>query len=255
MQYTATHCNTLQHAESHCNTPQPTATHCNTLQHTATHCNTLQHTATHCNSLPDTATHCSTLQLTATHCNTLQHTAEYSIRISPDIPVQTHSAFLLWQRHWEETYFWGTQAGERGGPRIDPGWWVRWLAGAGLVGVVWVWCVGLWWLWVCCQFPPGSFLSQVTHVKSHILCHTYQVAHMSEASWGIMCDTWYVLICRWGKLRLLHNCPLPTEQVRWSILYTCNADRASRIFAFLQSNFWWSRAKTTYPNWEITLTY
>ena len=34
-EYTATHCNTLQH----------TATHCNALQHTATHCNTLQHSA------------------------------------------------------------------------------------------------------------------------------------------------------------------------------------------------------------------
>jgi len=43
MQYTATHCDTLQHTAMHCNTLQCTATHCNTRQHTATHCNTLQH--------------------------------------------------------------------------------------------------------------------------------------------------------------------------------------------------------------------
>jgi len=75
--YTATCCNTLQHA----------ATHCNTLQHTVeslrivlcwrapymVHCNALQHTTTHCNTLQHTATHCSTL---ATHCNTLQHNVE-----------------------------------------------------------------------------------------------------------------------------------------------------------------------------------
>ena len=37
LSFTATHCNTLQHA----------ATHCITLHHTASHCNTLQHTASH----------------------------------------------------------------------------------------------------------------------------------------------------------------------------------------------------------------
>ena len=87
------HCNSLQH----CNTLQLkpvmkvlntnfTAAHCESLQHTATHCNTLQHTATHCNTnrqerrghaqgfqeqsycnaLQRTATQCN---LTATHCN------------------------------------------------------------------------------------------------------------------------------------------------------------------------------------------
>ena len=69
--YTATHCNTLQHA----------ATHCNALQHT--HCTTrcigcqncahvpLQHTATRCNTLQQAATRCNTLQHTAARCNTL----------------------------------------------------------------------------------------------------------------------------------------------------------------------------------------
>ena len=58
--YTATRCNTLQHAATHCTTVAycgytyiPACHGCsaistrNTLQHTATHCNTLQHTTTH----------------------------------------------------------------------------------------------------------------------------------------------------------------------------------------------------------------
>jgi len=117
LQYTATHCNTLQHTATrtsgqvltdlyasftatHCNTNASfTATHCNALQHTATHCNILQHTATHTSghvltrlytsftathgsthaSFPEThlMIYCNTQQRTATHCNTLQHTATH----------------------------------------------------------------------------------------------------------------------------------------------------------------------------------
>jgi len=67
--FTATYCNTLQHAATQTTThhnaapggaaeqrevPRPNhgIAHCNTLQHTATHCNTLQHTATHSSSKP-----------------------------------------------------------------------------------------------------------------------------------------------------------------------------------------------------------
>ena len=87
LQYTATHCNALQHVyDLECdannvtgnmgmckNTLQHTATRCNTLQYAATHCNTLQHAATHCNTLQYAPTRCNTLQHAATHCNTLQH--------------------------------------------------------------------------------------------------------------------------------------------------------------------------------------
>jgi len=95
-EYSATHCNTLQHTATHCNTLQYATTHCDMLQHTAARCYTLQHTVIKCNTLQRTvlqerathckmrereysATHCSiicdTLQHAATHCNTLQHTA------------------------------------------------------------------------------------------------------------------------------------------------------------------------------------
>jgi len=100
LQYTATHCNILQHStnadhfqrtgNTAASLPlQHTATHCNTLQHTATHCNTLPNTATCCNiahmqiiiaqrqykGKPSSAIHCNTLQHTATCCNTLRQTA------------------------------------------------------------------------------------------------------------------------------------------------------------------------------------
>ena len=68
LQHAATHCNTLQRTTTLCNTipyASPriaaatlpgvcsifTATRCNTLQHAATHCNTLQHSATQCSTL------------------------------------------------------------------------------------------------------------------------------------------------------------------------------------------------------------
>jgi len=90
VQYTATHCNTLQRTATHTSLQkneleQPySTTQCNTLQHTATHCNTLQHTAKHYNThlfakklaswnsliVQHTATRCNTLQRTAVHCNT-----------------------------------------------------------------------------------------------------------------------------------------------------------------------------------------
>ena len=113
LQHTAAHCNTLPDALGETmsmvrrdilgllrgHDAQYTATHCNTLQHTAAHCNTLQHTATHCNTLQYTAAHCNTLlaargetmsmvqrvivgflrghdvQHTATHCNALHYTS------------------------------------------------------------------------------------------------------------------------------------------------------------------------------------
>ena len=103
LQYTATHCNTLQHTArdyanyndewyyadntaTHCKRLRQLQwrmvlcrVHCNALQHTVTHCNTLQHTATYCkrlcrqhsNTRQHTATHGNTLQHTATHCNTI----------------------------------------------------------------------------------------------------------------------------------------------------------------------------------------
>jgi len=116
LQYTATHCNSLQLTATHrthrntLHTVQAlrstacghadkcvTATHCNTLQHTATHytlrglcaarCavngNTLQHTATHCNTTQH-STHCAgsaqhgvRARGQMCHCNTLQHTATH----------------------------------------------------------------------------------------------------------------------------------------------------------------------------------
>jgi len=100
--FTATYCNTLQHAATRCTLLQhrmvvsklswattcfdthATWTHCSMLQHIAAHCNTLQHTA-HCFktvwssrywvSMQHTATHCNALQHTAAHYSTLQHTA------------------------------------------------------------------------------------------------------------------------------------------------------------------------------------
>jgi len=92
VEWTATHCNTLQHTATHCNR---TATHCNALQHSATLCNTLQHPATPCKEtylqekichertiyrkrdLEWTATPCNTLQHPTTPCNTLQHPATH----------------------------------------------------------------------------------------------------------------------------------------------------------------------------------
>jgi len=102
IQYTATHCDTLQDTRPHVHAEgastaivqqtatnynrlyelQQTATDCNRLQQTATHLNfegaSHYHCATDCNRLQQTATHCNTLQQTATHCNTLQQT--YTLR-------------------------------------------------------------------------------------------------------------------------------------------------------------------------------
>jgi len=99
LQYTAPHCNTLQHTQplqdsfigiEHIQviTLQHTATHCNTLQHTATHYNTLQHTVTvtvthcntHCNKFNPCRTARNDLRIhTVSHCNTLhrQHSATH----------------------------------------------------------------------------------------------------------------------------------------------------------------------------------
>jgi len=53
MLFTATHCNTLQHAATHCNTLYGIARsivwcQCRSLQHTATHCNTLHRVVQDC---------------------------------------------------------------------------------------------------------------------------------------------------------------------------------------------------------------
>jgi len=72
LQYTATHCNTLQHTAAHSTIKcfwilfvQPHAWAL--LQHIATHCSKLQHIAQPYNALHHTASHCNTLQYTATH--------------------------------------------------------------------------------------------------------------------------------------------------------------------------------------------
>jgi len=106
LQYTATHCNTLQHTAIHCHTLQYTTTYCSTIPRTAIHChtlqytaaqeygsnqevyafiharNTLQHAATHCHTLHYTTTHCNTPPHTATHCHALQYTTtHYNTRV------------------------------------------------------------------------------------------------------------------------------------------------------------------------------
>jgi len=88
LQYTARHCNTLQHAATRCNTPvmenEKETSREDTriydsfmLQHTVKHCNALQHAGDgngegDCNALHHTAPHCTTLQYDATYCNTLK---------------------------------------------------------------------------------------------------------------------------------------------------------------------------------------
>ena len=109
LQYTATHCSILQHSAVYCNTlhftatqgrfaicrrvphsSEYTATHCNTLQHTAPHCNTTQHNAKQRNTLQHNATHCNTLKHTATHCNALQCIANLSPVGESLEPTTTH---------------------------------------------------------------------------------------------------------------------------------------------------------------------
>ena len=115
LQYTATHCNTLQHIDilgEHGFHSRHAAAHCNTLQHLnmldgqGYHLQITQHTKTlnpkpHSvyitplfwyvssqqicwvgkviiyDTLYHTATHCNILQHAATRCNTLQHTATH----------------------------------------------------------------------------------------------------------------------------------------------------------------------------------
>ena len=99
-QHKATHCNkstnilatngsTLQHTATKTRTCSPlialqyTATHCNTLQQTATYGSTLQHAATKtCTCSQRMVTHCTTLQRTAAHCNTLQRKHAYVLHCS-----------------------------------------------------------------------------------------------------------------------------------------------------------------------------
>jgi len=77
LQYTATHCNILQHAATLSNALWQTAKRapmCSSESAFASHGTvrywiTLQHTATHSSTLHDIALHCNTLQ----HCNTATH--------------------------------------------------------------------------------------------------------------------------------------------------------------------------------------
>jgi len=118
LQYTATHCNTQDHAVE-CPVYDfafNTATHSNTLPHPATprvvqssaQCTTvLAHAATHCNILQYTATHCNTqghavecllhelydlASHAATHCNILQHIATH--RVEGTTWLLTHCSTL-----------------------------------------------------------------------------------------------------------------------------------------------------------------
>ena len=129
MQYTTTHCNTLQHTATHLKDgPGVITVHTgNTRQHTATCLNapekrTRRHHPTHLKDGPgiitqDTctpfyilhyiATHCKTPQgctehhrpthwkSSETHCNTLQHTATH-LKDGPGIITQ-HMPRVLWQ--------------------------------------------------------------------------------------------------------------------------------------------------------------
>ena len=70
--YTATHCNTLQHAATRCNTLHHAVPRCTAL-HTAAYCNILQHAATQCNTLQHYAMRrCSVLQRVAACCNAMR---------------------------------------------------------------------------------------------------------------------------------------------------------------------------------------
>jgi len=107
--FTATHCNTLQHAATHRSITVRTElalsylveirrSHCKTLQNTATRCNTLQHTCpdraralyeiwpSPCKTLQDPATHCTVpvrterelfFEIWPSHCNTKQQTTAH----------------------------------------------------------------------------------------------------------------------------------------------------------------------------------
>ena len=85
--YTASNCNTLQHAATQALQGKEitihgngTHTHSKLLQLTATHCNTLQHWHCRARKSPLTATaHINTLQAIASHCNQLQRIATKSI--------------------------------------------------------------------------------------------------------------------------------------------------------------------------------
>jgi len=85
--YTASNCNTLQHAATQALQGKEitihgngTHTHSKLLQLTATHCKSLQHWHCRARKPPFTATaHMNTLQAIASHCNQLQHIATKSI--------------------------------------------------------------------------------------------------------------------------------------------------------------------------------
>ena len=76
---------------------------CNTLQYTATHCTTLQHVSLHSflesmadeiedshDYLQHTATYCNILQHTATYCNTLQYVSLRFIHTAVACSLNSH---------------------------------------------------------------------------------------------------------------------------------------------------------------------